>query len=236
MQGIAPTTIYPTRGDKQMKVVIFGASGGVGRCLVEQSLARHWHVTAAVRNPTVLDIAHERLRVVGCDVLDSAAVEQALAGQAVVFCALGARTHGRKHRGPTTLYSTGARNVVRAMRPQGVRRIVFLSNFGVLGEKASGMRGAMLDFIAKRFLRNTLIDHKRALEEIGKAAEWSAVRPLPMTNGSRTGNYRIARDGLPAKALHIARISARFRQSPTDSTQRERIEKIKATCRVSAGC
>jgi hypothetical protein len=50
-----------------MNIVIFGASRGVGRCLVEQSLAQDYHVTAAVRNPAAVQITHERLHVLPCE-------------------------------------------------------------------------------------------------------------------------------------------------------------------------
>jgi hypothetical protein len=100
----------------------------------------------------------------------------------------------------------GARNIVQAMQAQQVRRLVFLSNFGVLGETAQDLRGAALLFLAKRLIRHTLADHRRALEEIqDHAPEWIAVRPLPLTNGPWTGQYRTAVDGIPAKSSHIAR-------------------------------
>ena len=54
-----------------MKVLIIGASRGVGRCLLERALAQHHQVTAAVRNPAAVDIRHEQLHVVPCDVLDA---------------------------------------------------------------------------------------------------------------------------------------------------------------------
>jgi putative NADH-flavin reductase len=79
-----------------MNVVIFGASRGVGRCLVEQALVQGYDVTAAVRNPATVEITHERLRVLPCDVLDPASVNRAIAGQDV--CAL-----GTKSKGPITI-------------------------------------------------------------------------------------------------------------------------------------
>jgi putative NADH-flavin reductase len=184
-----------------MNIVIFGASGGVGRCLVEQSLAQGYRVTAAVRNPATVNIAHERLRVLPCDVINAASVNQALAGQDMVFCTLG--THSK---GPITLYSAGAHNIVQGMQAHRIRRLIFLSNFGILDETAQDWRGAALLFLVKRFIRHTLVDHRRALEEIrGHAPEWIVVRPLPLTDGSWTGHYRIAVDDLPAKGMRIAR-------------------------------
>lgn len=184
-----------------MKVLIIGAIRGVGRCLLEHALAQHHHVTAAVRSPAAVDIQHERLHVVRCDVLDAGSVSRALVGHDVVFC-----TVGDKSRGPTTLYSTGARNIGQGMQSHQVRRLVFLSNFGVLGETTQDLRGAALLFLAKRLIRHTLADHRRALEEIqDHTPEWIAVRPLPPTNGLWTGQYRTSVNGILSKSSHIAR-------------------------------
>lgn len=184
-----------------MNMVIFGASGGVGRCLIERALAQGHYVTAAVRNPTSLDRTHERLRVLPGDILDPVSVDRAVVGHDVVFCALGTDSEG-----PTTLYSAGAHTLLQAMHTHGVRRLVFLSNFGVLNETARDIRGAMLLWLVKRMIRHTLADHRRALEEIQRHnVEWIVVRPLPLINGSWTGHYRIAVDGLPIRGTRIAR-------------------------------
>lgn len=184
-----------------MNIVIFGASGGVGRCLTEQALAQNHQVTAAVRSPATVNITHERLHVLHCDVFNAASVSEALAGQDVVFCTLGTDSEA-----PTTLYSAGAKNVVQGMQAHQVRRLIFLSNFGVLSETAQDLRGAALLFLIKRFIPHTLADHRRALEEIqGHVPEWIVVRPLALTNGLWTGHYRIVVDGLPAKGMRIAR-------------------------------
>jgi putative NADH-flavin reductase len=184
-----------------MNLIIFGASRGVGYCLVEQALAQGHHVTAAVRNLEAMQMSHERLRVVRCDVLNAASVKDVLAGQDVVFCTLGSDT-----KGPLTLYSEGARNIVRGMQSHTVRRLIFLSNFGVLGETAQDLRGKALLFLINRVIRHTLADHRRALDEIqGHAPEWVVVRPMTLRNKPLTGRYRIAVDGLPVKGLRIAR-------------------------------
>jgi putative NADH-flavin reductase len=184
-----------------MNVVIFGASRGVGHCLVESALAHGHQVTAAVRDPATVHRTHERLRVLSGDVLNPMLVHQAIAGQDVVFCTLGAASNR-----PTTLYSAGVRNVLRGMDAHQVRRLIFLSNFGVLNETAQDVRGAALLWMIKRFIPHTLADHRRALEEVQRHnVEWIAVRPLALTNGLGTGRYRIAVDGLPVKGTRIAR-------------------------------
>ena len=76
-----------------MKLLAFGATGSVGRELVEQALEQGHSVTAFVRDPAKLGIAHPELQIFQGDALDPASVEAAVRGQQAVLCALGA---GRK--------------------------------------------------------------------------------------------------------------------------------------------
>lgn len=184
-----------------MRLIVFGASRGVGRSLTEIALADGHRVTAVVRNPSTLGLNHESLDVVAGDVTDADGVRRCLGGQEMAFCTVGA-----DKRGTTTLYSTAARNIASAMDDQGVRRLMFLSNFGVLGEKGSGARTAAVVFIAKRLLSPALEDHRRALDELQKRdCEWIAVRPMALTDGPRTGHYRVDPDGLPRGGARISR-------------------------------
>lgn len=184
-----------------MKIVVIGATGGVGRRLVELALEEEHEVTAAVRNPADLAEPHPRLRVVACDVYDAQAVERVVAGCDVVFVAV-----GTKDRGRTSLYSTAAYNVGRAARRQGAKRVIFLSNFGVSGETSRDPLTGLLLFLVKRFLRNTLEDHRRAIEELrASGVDWLAVRPLPLTDGEWTGRYRVLVEGVPDRARAISR-------------------------------
>lgn len=74
-----------------MNVLIFGATGGTGRALVEQALAQGHAVTAFARNPSKVQTKHSNLRVVKGNVLDPASLEAAIRGQDAVLSALGIR-------------------------------------------------------------------------------------------------------------------------------------------------
>lgn len=153
------------------------------------------------RDPAKVGIRHQRLQLVSCDVLDPATIGPAVAGQDAVLCALGSPDRGR-----TTLYSTGVKNVMAQMQAHHVRRLVFLSNFGVLGETARGIRQWLLLSMARRVLRHTLADHRRAIAAMRPSGlEWIAVRPLPMKDEPRTGAYRVALDDLPPRGIRISR-------------------------------
>ena len=184
-----------------MNLIVFGASRGVGRSVTELALADGHRVTAAVRDPSALELNHESLEVVAGDVTDAESVRRNLGGHDVICCTVGAET-----RGATTLYSEAARNIAQAMEDQGIRRLMFLSNYGVLGEKSSALRTSALLLLVKLFARGTLEDHRRALDELRKHdLDWIAVRPMPLTNGPRTGEYRIDVEGLPEGGARISR-------------------------------
>ena len=184
-----------------MRLLIFGATGGVGRPLTERALEQGHEVTAVERDPAKLSLTHPGLLVAQGDVTDPASVRTVIKGHDMVFCTLG--TGGR---GPTTLFSTAARNVTRAMDARGVRRLMFLSNFGVLDERAPDLLWAVMMPFARVWLRHLLRDHRLALEVIRQYDwEWMAVRPMIMTDGPSTGRYRIAVEGLPPHGVRISR-------------------------------
>src|SRR5260221_30316 len=72
-----------------MKLLIFGATSGTGRQLVEQALAQGHIVTAFVRHPAKFHVSHANLRVAQGDVLRYDTVEPAVTGQDAVLSALG---------------------------------------------------------------------------------------------------------------------------------------------------
>jgi len=74
-----------------MKLLIFGATGGTGRALVEQALEQGHSVTAFARDPAKITAKHERLKVAQGNIFDRHAVDAAVAGQEAVLCALGNR-------------------------------------------------------------------------------------------------------------------------------------------------
>lgn len=85
-------------------------------------------------------------------------------------------------------YSLAAQNVLAGMRQHGVRRLVFLSNFGVADETASDFVSLLMLMLARRVIRHTLADHRRALDAFVRSdIEWVAVRPMALTNGPLTG-------------------------------------------------
>ena len=108
-----------------MKLMIFGATGTVGRFLVDQARAQHHHVTAFARRPEKLGTSDATLNLVAGDVLEPASVERAIAGHDAVLCALGKPLMNRDY-----VRAHGTKNIIQAMEETGVPRLVCLSGLG----------------------------------------------------------------------------------------------------------
>lgn len=99
-----------------MSHTVFGSTGGTGECLIRAGLDAGHEMTAVARDPSRIRVSHERLRT---DVLDPPSLEGTMDGADAV---LGARDAARQRA--DDVYSTGAANILDAMRHAGVRRSI----------------------------------------------------------------------------------------------------------------
>jgi putative NADH-flavin reductase len=169
------------------RVLVLGATGGTGRQVVSQALLQGHVVTVLVRNPERLSTPPERLQVLQGSVTDDGpALAAAVRAQDVVISTLGVGNSLRS----SGLMTRSVPAIVRAMESQGVRRLIFTSAYGV-----GATRGDVPAL--PRLLMWLLFRDLYADKEAGEAAlrrsklEWTIVYPVTLTNGARTGHYRV---------------------------------------------
>ncbi len=168
-----------------MNVIVFGATGSVGRLATAQMLDQGHRVTAFARRPERLDIDHSELRRVAGDAEDAAAVAAAIESQEAVVVALGA---GMSRTG--RVRSAGTLNVIHGMQRHGVRRLICQSTLGAHESWPN------LNFFWKRIMFGALLrpvfkDHERQ-EDMVRASglDWTIVRPGAFTDGPAGGTIR----------------------------------------------
>jgi putative NADH-flavin reductase len=172
-----------------MKIAIFGATGKVGRHLVDQALERGDEVTVFVRDASKLAThRRERLRIVQGDVLVPKDVEQAVVGTGAVLSALGHTKTSSKD-----VLTEGTKNIVAAMKEHGVRRLVSLTGAGVRDPKdepkiVDRVIGSLLKFFQRDLLEDS-IGQARVIRE--SDLEWVIVRAPVLNEGEKKGEYRI---------------------------------------------
>src|SRR5438045_421422 len=109
-----------------MNILVLGATGPLGRHIVERALSAGHHVTALVRSPGRLT-PHEHLREAVGDVLDADTVAAAVPGHDAVISALG---HSRPSQHGRDLHPA-VPHLLDAMRAAGVSRLIWVSSHSV---------------------------------------------------------------------------------------------------------
>lgn len=170
-----------------MNVIVFGATGTVGKLVVADLLADGHSVTAFARTPGKLSLDHPNLRLHAGDALDPADVTAAVRGHDAVIVALGAGA-SRKSR----IRSQGTLNVINAMQETGVKRLIVQSTLGAHESWSN------LDFFWKRIMFGALLrpvfDDHELQETLVRASglDWTIVRPSAFQDGPARGAFREA--------------------------------------------
>lgn len=170
-----------------MRILIFGATGKTGRCLVSQGLEQGSQVTAFARNPSALTATTNQpdLTIVKGELSDQDGIKNALTGVDVVISVLGNQTRNALLR-PVNVLSQNLPNIIGAMQQSRVERLLFVSSFGVSAKVFWPER-----LLLRTLLRNLFADipaQERLIERSG--LNWTIARPARLTNGPRTGKYR----------------------------------------------
>lgn len=189
-----------------MRLLVVGASRGIGKATVRRALDDGHEVTALARNLEGLGISHPRLRLAAGDIRDLDSVSKACAGQRAVICSLGTGPTRKK----VDLFSVGTGVLLEAMRAAAVRRLICVTGIGAGDSRGHG--GFLYDRIFFPLLVRTIYEDKDRQEGMVRSSDtdWTIVRPGFLTNGAATDEYQIATDmtGITAHLISRADVAA----------------------------
>ena len=188
-----------------MRILIVGATGELGRDVVEAALQDGHDTAALVRDPARAELP-EAVELVAGDVLDASSLRRAVDARDAVICALGTPNPRRA----STLLQDGTRNLVLAMDQGGVRRLVCVTLLGAGASRANA--SLMYRQVILRALAPMLPD-KQAQEDVVRSSEldWTLVRPPRFTGGKPGAELRVIAEGQPGRVSRIFRADlARF--------------------------
>lgn len=182
-----------------MKIAVLGATRGIGLEVVKAALAEGHEVTGLARHPERMPIEDARLWLVKGDAQDAQIVAQVVEGQDVVCDCLGTT----QLKGEVRLFSRSAENLARTLRPEQLLIVVT----GIGAGESRGHGGFFYDRVLRPLFLRQMYEDKERQEKIirERIARWIVVRPGFLTNGPRTGRYRVLTDLRGVQAGKISR-------------------------------
>lgn len=178
-----------------MKVALFGATGGTGRQVLAQGLAKGHAFRALARDPSKLTTA-EQLEIIAGDVLDQGAVDRCLSGTEAVICVLGS------HGSVTPVEAEGTKRIIAGMQRLGIKRLIAVTSMGV-GDSREQVAAAFR--VIMQLTLRKIMAAKEAQEQLIRESglDWTIVRPGGLTDGPATGAYRSGTD----RSIRATRVS-----------------------------
>ena len=186
-----------------MRVVVFGANGGVGRRAVQAAAAQGHDVVAAARSVAE---APDEVATVALDVRDADAVRRAVTGaDAVLWCV------GVTKRSGGDVGRTAMPHLVEAASQLGVERVVSVSGAGVtLAGDRKGAGARFISALTRRLARDLVLDKEGEHAVLAASGlSWTEVRPPRLVDSDGTGRWALVDQapGLTAKPVAKADVA-----------------------------
>jgi len=184
-----------------MNLLVIGASRGIGLEMVRQAMAAGHQVAALARNPERIERKGDNLEIIKGSILDEHCVDAAVKGRDAVCITIGVKPT----RQPVSVFSKGTTTVVEAMKHHGCRLLFCVTGIGAGDSRGHG--GFFYDRIIYPLLLKTIYEDKDRQEEIvgNSGLEWTIARPGFLTNGPKTGRYRVLKNLTGVRAKKISR-------------------------------
>ena len=174
-----------------MRILVIGASKGIGLETTRQALTAGYDVRALARSAASIPLSNSKLEKVQGDALNQQDVEAALAGVDAVIVTLGVSL-GELIK-PVHLFSDATRVFIAAMKDKRVSRLICVTGFG------AGDSRPRIDFLQRvpfQIVFGRAYDDKSLQEQMIKESglDWTIARPGVLLNGPKTGRYKVLRE------------------------------------------
>lgn len=183
-----------------MKLLVLGATGGIGMEIMRQAAERDHQVTAFVRAPERLKSIGGHFGVIQGDLLSSTELARAIEDQDAILSGFGPRVPIAK-TDATLLHRFGVA-LSEAMRKVGIRRAVIVSTAFLFKDSII----PPTNLVGRLLFPNMVADATEMESFIQKSGlDWTLVRPPRLTDRPRRGRLRVREGHLPSFGFTISR-------------------------------
>jgi putative NADH-flavin reductase len=194
-----------------MRILLLGATGRTGKLLLSQALARGHEVHVLVRDRHKVTTIHPNLQVMQGYPADRSCLVKIMEGCDAVISTLNISRYNdfpwTPLRTPKDFLSDTMTAVMSVASTHQLRRIIFTSAWGV-GDSKADLPGWFRWLVKKSNLRYPYADLDKVEKLLeGSEFEWTAVRPVMLTNTKKTRIAHVVFAGKKPSSLFISRAS-----------------------------
>lgn len=180
-----------------MRILLLGATGRVGKQILDILLEENHEVTVLVRDVQKLTIQHPLLKIIQGDVLKIEDVRKSIEGTDGVISALNTNEN-------ETL-SKSMQILVPLLEELHIQRIVTIGTAGILQSRIEPTTLRYLSSESKRKSKTAAADHEKVFHLVkGSRLNWTIVCPTYLPDGPMTKNYRVSEIFLPEEGKSIS--------------------------------
>lgn len=191
-----------------MKVFLLGATGSSGYEILKRLVQDNHTVKVLVRDsaklkPEEMNQSREgQVELIEGSVFEPDKLKEHFSGCDLIISALGTGTNNNY----TEIYSEGGRNILSAMRTNGIKKLITITA-GLIDLSDPSTDNFFMNRIIRPTFSKIYYDQTRwetILDET-KDIDWICVRPTYLTNKSFTGKYRVQNKHCPKGGRKISR-------------------------------
>jgi putative NADH-flavin reductase len=175
-----------------MKLALIGATGFVGKAVLNEALTRGYQVTAIARDPNKVEITNDKLTLVAADVYNADKLADVLKGHDVVVSTFNA---GWANPDLYNDFIKGSEAIQQATKKAGVKRLLVVGGAGSL-YAAPGLQ--LVDtpqFPAEWKAGATAARDYLNIIKKEEELDWTFLSPaINLHPGTRTGKFRLGTD------------------------------------------
>jgi putative NADH-flavin reductase len=168
-----------------MNIVVFGASGKVGRLVVNRLIEQNHKVTAFVHKNNPFE-ANKRLMIMKGNIYSQEDIDKAIKGCNIVISTLGSWNTPKKN-----ILTSGMEIIIPSMKKHNINRIITLTGADAQSKQDKiSPTSLMTHFIFGLIARKVLIDGERHLQILEASdLNWTTIRSPRMRNSDSSGKY-----------------------------------------------
>ncbi len=182
-----------------MKIVVFGASGKVGRLVVDKLLQKNHQVTVFIHKNNPYQ-ENKNLTVIEGSIYDQKDIDKAVKGNSIVISTLGSWNTKKKN-----ILTSGMEIIIPSMRKHNIKRIITITGADAQSKRDRiNVTQLLVHFLFGVFARKILIDGERHIQLLESSdLSWTVIRSPRMRSTGAQGSYRLnLKANKPWESIH----------------------------------